>query len=74
MKTLIKQDSQILYHPEFDYYGIPQIFKIDENHNSSFSMVKEIIPHNVNIIQKIIIGFQQIKSSFNLLENKGPEN
>lgn len=70
MKTLIQQGSQVLYHPEFDDYGILQIFKINEENELSFSMVKELIPHKVNILQKIIIGYRQIHTAFNLWKNK----
>jgi hypothetical protein len=70
MKTLIQQDSQVLYHPEFDDYGILQIFKINKENELSFSMVKELIPHKVNMLQKIMIGYRQIHTTFNLWKNK----
>ena len=70
MKTLIQQDSQVLYHPEFDDYGILQYFKVDGENELSFSLVKELIPYNVNTLQKIIIGYRQIHTTFNLWKIK----
>jgi hypothetical protein len=65
MKTLIKQDNQVLYHPEFDDYGTLQIFRIDGN-EPTICLVKELIPHKTNILQKIIIGYKQINTAFTL--------
>jgi hypothetical protein len=70
MKTLIQQDSQVLYHSEFDDYGILQYFKVDGENELSFSLVKELIPYNVNTLQKIIIGYRQICTTFNLWKTK----
>ena len=65
MKTLIKQDNQVLYHPEFDDYGTLQIFRIDGN-EPTICLVKKLIPHNPNTFQKILIGYIQMYVAFNL--------
>lgn len=66
MKTLVKKDKEIAYHPEFGDYGIIELWMIEPSllpdaPQGSFSIVKEIVPYKLNKFQKFIIGFKQFK-------------